>query len=1028
MKSTVSILVAGSLIGLLAACSGGGEADNNSASAKATLPPPTPILAGQAEVGGEIFTPSPQLATATGGSGGTINPISSVDPRSILGQQRSVANPWNPGDIAALKLVALPDGVRDRLPTGKWSKGFFYQSPYNLDAFFQFNPQVSANDPRNQGFDINQASIFPFPNKLNLDDRLGMVAVSFPTRRYIAYGADPNADVYNFSNPYRADTLTYELAPNSAQDMRLSYVQPAEGRLSRKIDAFDELTVTTSWSNPAGNKYLRVIAAQGSPYVTVMYAGLRPVVQVGQGSLPRSAKNETGLPIPGKFDYTQQESDNSIVAVAVGEEPLQTFVENDTVRNTPELTGTKFRLLYWLPDRGRTPPGVNDNKSVNQLNSYKELVVYSSSPITLQWDMPSRSYVAREDFNGVIRTAFVDDVQKETWTAPISEISNVQSFRDRRAILDKYANTFPISSEIFLQMEGSATGLVKYRWATRTMDGQTPSDDSLLMMGFDATHIPSLRNATKVAGLTYRSNFGSMSAVAGKTWTQVLTIPDILRNGASAKQFWMGMGDVKSDEERQRLLKSLQDDTKLYTADFLATCNADSYICGKYLHNVSRLLLIADYLQSQGLSTDQQRADLIAYLKRSLNLWLDGVNPAGAPVIPNVNTVDDTFVYDTTNGGLITTLGLLDRMKDYTNREYVDHMFHYGYYIYAAAVLGSHAPEWLEENNHREKVNLLVRDIANPSLEDKHFPIARTFNWFRLQNIADAGPNTNGGNTESSSESINSNYALVAWGALNSERAKTDKDRTTFENFQWLAAIMTAAEIRTAQAFYQLTPGTPYVNSLANLDYPEVPGLAVKTPNGSSSLTIRPSTEPVMNIFRDNNAESNVFFGPMLRNRIGINLLPISPISDFVISRDWAKAHAQTLLAEEAKNSDLFARIIATPPSVNADCYLASADPAKPPPPDVNPGAVCAGQLRIIYSWRQLLVAANALNDANGAYQRYTSIVDRLASDQETYKQNTDQRTHPGSSRNDGVVADVLKDHSTPSTNTNTLWWVMTHR
>jgi hypothetical protein len=76
-----------------------------------------------------------------------------------------------------------------------------------------------------------------------------------------------------------------------------------------------------------------------------------------------------------------------------------------------------------------------------------------------------------------------------------------------------------------------------------------------------------------------------------------------------------------------------------------------------------------------------------------------------------------------------------------------------------------------------------------------------------------------------------------------------------------------------------------------------------------------------------------------------------------------------------------------------------------------------------------LIVAANALNDGNGAYQRYAAIMDRLDADQASYRANTDRITHPGSSQNDGgVVADVLKDNSTPSTNTNTLWWVMAHR
>ena len=210
----------------------------------------------------------------------TLGPLSTKDPRQILGPGRALANPFQPGNISDLKLVSLPPDTRGRMPTGKWSKGFFYQSPRNLDAYFQGTGD--ANDPRNNGSDTNQFSIFAFPNKLNLDDRIGMLSVSFPARRYIAYGTDPNASVYDLRNPLKADTLLYHIAPNSSQDIRLSYVQPAIGRLPRQIDSLDELTVTTSWKSPAGDLSMQVIAAEGSPYATVRYVGLRPVIQVGQ--------------------------------------------------------------------------------------------------------------------------------------------------------------------------------------------------------------------------------------------------------------------------------------------------------------------------------------------------------------------------------------------------------------------------------------------------------------------------------------------------------------------------------------------------------------------------------------------------------------------------------------------------------------------------------------------------------------------------------------------------------------------------
>lgn len=1030
MKKRISpVLAVLALTFLLAACSRGEDRSQSGSSQQAVvLPRPTPSLAGVVEVGRAIpLVPLRTAASVTRINGeqgsaarltqtaasttadNTLGPLSTKDPRDILGPGRALANPFQPGNISGLKLVSLPPDTRGRMPTGKWAKGFFYQSPRNLDAYFQGTGD--ANDPRNNGSDTNQFSIFAFPNKLNLDDRIGMLSVSFPARRYIAYGTDPNASVYDLRNPLKADTLLYHIAPNSSQDIRLSYVQPAIGRLSRQIDSLDELTVTTSWKSAAGDLSMQVIAAEGSPYATVRYVGLRPVIQVGQGSQARTPKDGVGLPIPGASpDYTRQQSDNTIEAVAVGEEKAQKFIENNTIRVTPSLTGTKFRILYWLPDRARARPGTNDRSEVTLPNMYKELVIYTSAPITLDWDTPSRSYVSRNAFDGVIRTAFVDDVASAGWESRITDISDIASFKTRRAILDSYAATYPTSSELFLEYHNPSTGIVRYVWHVTRMDGQTAQGSDLLMMGFDATHIPSLQNASKVDGLTYRSNMGDMSAVAGSEWRQKLDIPKIMQDGATGKELWRGSGRIKG-VDTERILPSLIADTKLLTEDFLLTCNADSYICGKYLHNVARLALIADELQEFG-----ERKKLTDYLKQSLALWLDGAN-----VDPASDKTNDMFVYDTTNGGTITSLGLQDHLKDYSNRAYVDHMFHYGYYIYAASVVAALDPErqsptgWLALN--KEKVNLLVRDIANPSLEDTYFPTVRTFDWFRMQNIADTGPDANGGNTESSSESINSNYALMAWGVV------TENDA-----FQALAAIMTAAEIRTSKAFYQITPATAYLKAL---DFPEV-DVTVKLPKNRSEVrTIAPGKEPVMNILRSNIVETNTFFGPLLANRIGINLLPISPISEYVISTDWANLHYDTLRRLEDTNTAQFSSIVNTPPDQSADCFLAGWDPNAPhvnpdgTPELPNPGAVCAGRLRVLYSWRQLPVAAAGMIRPAEAYKRYTEYMDALKAQQDLYQLNTRSSVYPNSSLNkDGVVADVLKDNSTPSTDTNTLWWL----
>ena len=69
-----------------------------------------------------------------------------------------------------------------------------------------------------------------------------------------------------------------------------------------------------------------------------------------------------------------------------------------------------------------------------------------------------------------------------------------------------------------------------------------------------------------------------------------------------------------------------------------------------------------------------------------------------------------------------------DAGVDFGNTYYNDHHFHYGYHILAAATIGHVDQEWAMAN--KDYVNLLVRDVANPSKDDKFFPMWRSFDWY----------------------------------------------------------------------------------------------------------------------------------------------------------------------------------------------------------------------------------------------------------------------------------------------------------
>lgn len=81
-------------------------------------------------------------------------------------------------------------------------------------------------------------------------------------------------------------------------------------------------------------------------------------------------------------------------------------------------------------------------------------------------------------------------------------------------------------------------------------------------------------------------------------------------------------------------------------------------------------------------------------------------------------------------GGIVSSASYVtgNSGADFGNTYYNDHHFHYGYHILAAAIIGHLDPDWLKQN--RDYVNVLVRDVANPSAKDKLFPMWRNFDWY----------------------------------------------------------------------------------------------------------------------------------------------------------------------------------------------------------------------------------------------------------------------------------------------------------
>jgi endo-1,3(4)-beta-glucanase len=125
--------------------------------------------------------------------------------------------------------------------------------------------------------------------------------------------------------------------------------------------------------------------------------------------------------------------------------------------------------------------------------------------------------------------------------------------------------------------------------------------------------------------------------------------------------------------------------------------------------------------------------------------------------------------YDDTWGGIVTSSGFSDISADFGNTAYNDHHFHYGYFVYAAAVIGSLDPAWLSVDGGVNKrwTNMLVKDFAESAYEGRDYVWQRAFDWWHghswAKGLWEAG---DGKDQESSSEDGFAAWGMMMWGKV----------------------------------------------------------------------------------------------------------------------------------------------------------------------------------------------------------------------------------------------------------------------
>ncbi|OLL22613.1 putative endo-1,3(4)-beta-glucanase 2 [Neolecta irregularis DAH-3] len=260
------------------------------------------------------------------------------------------------------------------------------------------------------------------------------------------------------------------------------------------------------------------------------------------------------------------------------------------------------------------------------------------------------------------------------------------------------------------------------------------------------------------------------------------------------------------------------------------------YFSGKVLQKYALVCLVVSSIMNNKDLTDKLLANLKAAFARF-----------------SQNVQQHPLVYDITWKGISSSAGIKDgTIQDFGNSQFNDHHFHYGYFVHTAAIIGHLDPTWISDN--KDYVNNLIRDVANPSTSDIHFPQFRSFDWFAGHSWA-AGitPRGDGKDEESSSEDYNFYYGMKLWGHVTGD-----------EVMEARANLMLAIQKRSMNSYMLL----------------------------GSTNKIEPKSfvmNYVSGILLENKLNYTTYFSGLEQCILGIHMLPTTGISGYIRSAEFVR-------------------------------------------------------------------------------------------------------------------------------------------
>ena len=241
---------------------------------------------------------------------------------------------------------------------------------------------------------------------------------------------------------------------------------------------------------------------------------------------------------------------------------------------------------------------------------------------------------------------------------------------------------------------------------------------------------------------TYASIYGAMDVYTGSSLTTTAPVTE------PSDELDLS---TLSDEDKTALIAQIKTDAA--SIDFAASAT-DTYFGGKMLYRAANLMNLAEQLDVTDVATTLRTG-----LTAELTKWFD---PKGCDT-----NATKCFVYD---DGIKSIIG---QEASFGSDEENDHHFHYGYFLYAAALVAKDdkalADKWAPV------ADLLVADIAS-SDATADFPQYRNFDPYSGHAWASgSSPFADGNNQESSSESVNAWNGLAMWEKIRGNQDMYDQ-------------------------------------------------------------------------------------------------------------------------------------------------------------------------------------------------------------------------------------------------------------